>query len=88
MQCAGMYYAASDLGAAEGRGADEVETMAGTGRGAALVTETLLAFNMTEPTEAKAYTRDQVEHNRMVWRTKLGGSGNPEVMEWAVRAMS
>ena len=33
--------------------------------------------------EAKDYIDDQVAGNRVAWRSRLGGSGNPQVAKWA-----
>jgi hypothetical protein len=97
-QCAGLYYAAADLGLEAGQSPDDVQLARETGNGAALVAQYVLAQvraasqqgeQITPDVwgraweEAKVYMDDQVASNRVAWRSRLRGSGNSQVAEQA-----
>lgn len=97
-QCAGLYYATADLGPAFGQSPDDVQLAREMGNGAALAAQYVLAQvrAVSQPgdritpdvwrrawNEARTYTDDQVTSNRVAWRSRLSGSGNPEVARMA-----
>jgi hypothetical protein len=97
-QCAGLYYASADLGPEFGHSPDDVQLVRELGNGAAVVAQYVLAQvralsqhgeQITPDVwrkaseEAKGYIDDQVASNRVAWRSRLRGSGNPQVAEQA-----
>jgi hypothetical protein len=86
IQCAALFYASYDVGNEADQHPDDVQLSRDIGNGASLTAQFFLLGTMLDWQAAGDYVEDQVESNRVHWRSRLRGpGGNPVTLQQAKR---